>query len=355
MLPANGPLTTEQIDHVRSQLSTYLGEQNAKMPDVARSIGCSPKSLLQFMDPRHDGPLDDFARRINRWIMSQEQTGDVGFPTEMVETGVTNRMLGVIDSAMQLRSMAAIVGPSGIGKSTVFKAVASGMVPGAVHIELSSVDASKSAVIRRIAKELGGPARWRMQASFEWCVDHLSATSTLIMLDEVHYLSEAALNVVRDLHKRTSCPVVLGGTRDLLTTINDFNEYQGQFKRLVSLVYNITESLTPSKDSDEPPPMLYTVEEVRDFAMNMGIKLTIGAQEEASKYANLLGWGGFGSLGFLLINAHTLATLESRGRQTNPHVHEKHINSALRQMEGASGFDRVKHRTAQSERRVKTA
>jgi DNA transposition AAA+ family ATPase len=348
MLPTHGPLDAGHIAHVRTNIAAYLQDRGIDLKQLAAQIGCSPKSLLKFTDDKHDETQDDFVRRVDKFLKQRMHDGGASLPAEIVQTGVTSRILGVIQQVVRLGSIGAIVGPSGIGKSTVFKAVAAGLVPSSVHIELSSVDASKSAFIARLARELGGPARYRMQASFNWLIDHLSQSRRLIILDEAHYLGEAAFNVMRDIHKRTGCPVVFGGTQDLLSTINDFTQFHGQFKRLVAITYNITEE---THASGRP---LYTVDEVTAFAQATGIRLTTNAAEIGTDLANLLGWGGFGALGFLLINANILALRES-GRSTNVWVHDRHINSALRQMEGASGFDRVKQRTEQTQRKVAVA
>lgn len=352
MLPTHGPISPGQIDHVRTQLARFIGANHEKLPQIAKKIGCRPDALLKFMDDKYDGVLDDFARRINRWIVQQDRTGGAGLPAEMVKTSVTDRMRAVCHQTQQLRSMAAIVGPSGVGKTLVLKALEAGIIPGSKHIEFSATDKSPTGLIRRIAFELGGPSRYRMQESFAWIINHLTTTDAMLLLDEAHYLGEPALNIVRDIHKRTGCPIVLVGTQDLLDTVNDFNQFHGQFKRLISLVYNITEELAATGDP------LYTVDEVMRYASAMGLRLTLDAADETTGLANLLGWGGLGALGFLLINANTLATVEAKQSGSDLsrlHIHPKHINAALRQMEGASGLDRVKRRIAGPTRKVATA
>lgn len=362
MLPTHRPLNADEVAHVRGLIAHHLQDTGQTLPQLASLIGCSSKALLKFTDEKHDETQDDFCRRVDKFFKQRFSNGGAALPTEIVTTSVTSNMLAVIHSVVRLGSIGAIVGPSGIGKSTVFRAVTRGIINGSAYIELSSVDASKSAVIARIAKELGGPARYRMQASFNWVIDHLSQTRRLIILDECHYLSESAFQVIRDIHKRTGCPVVLGGTQDLLKTINDFTPFQGQFKRLVSLVYNITEECQVEHKQPDGTTLrkpLYTVDEVVNFATASGIRLTINAAEIATDLANLLGWGGFGSLGFLLINAQHIAIREAEinGRPSHRvHVHDRHVDHALRQMEGASGFDRVKHRsTEQTQRKVAVA
>lgn len=355
MLPNHGPLTERDFATVRSRFAAHVEETGRKIPETARMIGCQPSALAKFVleGTTYDATMDDFIRKINRWLLQQSFDGGVTAPAEMVKTGVTDRILGVVHQTNRLKSMAVIVGPSGTGKSTVFRACADGIVPGSVHIELSDADASKSAFIARLARELFGTARARMQESFNAIIAHLTQTRRMLILDEAHYLTANAMNIVRDIHKRTGSPIVLGGTQDMLGTLNDFNELHGQFKRLISMVYNITEECM---STGRP---LYTMEEVNAYATGMGIRLTYDAQDECTGLSNLLGWGGFGSLTYLLINAHTIALREANhaGKAVaRVHVHGKHIHSALRQMEGASGLERVKQRMdTQPLRKVRTA
>lgn len=355
MLPSHGPLAQQHYAQVRSQFAAHVAETGRTLPEVARMIGCTEGALAKFALDKtvYDATMDAFIRQVNRWLLQQSFDGGVTTPAEMVKTTVTDRILGVIHQTNRLKSMAAIVGPSGTGKSTVFKACAAGLVPGAVHVELASVDASRSALVARLNMELRGTRRYRMQESFGWIIEHLQQTRRMLIIDEAHYLSEQAAMTLRDVHKRTGCPVILGGTQDILSTINDFGSFHGQFKRLVSMVYNITEECMAT---GRP---LYTIDEVTAFATEMGIRLTLDAADESTGLANLLGWGGLGALGYLLINAHTLALREAntQGKSlSRVHVHGKHVQSALRQMEGASGLDRVKERMAnQPQRMVKTA
>lgn len=347
MLPGSGDLSPQHLDHVRKRLASFINDSGKKLPAVAKLMGRSPGSLLKFTTAEYDETLDDYIRFVDTWLNTHAINGGIGMPAEMVKTTVTENMLGVIGQAVQLGSMVAIVGPSGVGKSLVFRTMTHKM-PGTIHIELSAVDASKSALVQRIASEVAGTARHRMQESFNALVKTLAGSRRLIILDEAHYLTEQAFNIVRDLHKRTGCPVVFGGTMDILGTIDDFDAFHGQFKRLVSAVYNITEDIINAGGTP-----LYTVDEVLAFSKAMGIRLTLDGADEALGYANTLGWGGFGALGFLLINAQSYA----RHKTGNPRasVTADIISKSLRLMEGHSGLERTKSRGQEQLRRVKTA
>ena len=101
---------------------------------------------------------------------------------------------------------------------------------------------------------------------------------------------------------------------------------------------------------EETGDPLYSVEEVKDFAKNHGLRLSVDGADEATETANIPGWGGLGACEMLLKNAWKLT--EARGGRA---ISGSDIREALRQMEGATGFERTKARTRHGGRKVVAA
>ena len=74
----------------------------------------------------------------------------------------------------------------------------------------------------------------------------------------------------------------------------------------------------------------------------MKIKIDLAGADFVASLASTLGWGGLRSAAYLMLNANMLAKDKT--------VTVKHLNSALREMEGYDGFQRTKQKQTQSRR-----
>lgn len=336
MLPLDGELTLEQIDHVRQCVNARCDEQSLNYEQVDDKIGCARKAVRRFMEGRYEHNDSNMARKLDRWLKKSDPALG-GMPQAFVSTRIAKKMLGVIDQIHGRKSMGAIIGPSGVSKSTVLAYVEAGYITNSQHIELTSTDKTITQALRRIAGELGLNDQYHTQRLMRNIILHLRGTDRLLMIDEAHYLDKRAMNAIRDIHKGTKCPIVLVGTQDLLGTIDDFDQFHGQMKSLVAMTYNITVEANAS--SGKP---LYTLDEMMEYAKSMNIRLTISGASEVTDQANILGWGGLRLAAYLLLNANLLA----RGKP----VSEKHVNKALLDMMGHDGFQKAKLHSASAKK-----
>ncbi len=67
-------------------------------------------------------------------------------------------------------------------------------------------------LLSEIAEELGEDPYWHTQETFNLIENHLKQNPKVIIVDEVDYLIEKhTVETLRDLHDKTSCPIVLVG------------------------------------------------------------------------------------------------------------------------------------------------
>ena len=341
MLPETGELTNEQLDYVRERVRQKLNIDDITTEDIDHKIGAAKYSTSRFLQGKYDHSDTNFARRLDRFLIEQEM-GLGGLPIGMVRTGLVDRIVSVAKRVNTLQAMGSIVGPSGTSKSTVRKAIEAGIIPQSISVELTETDRTMAQFLRALSKAVGGEKNSSAQRSMNSIKDRLTGTGRLIMIDEAHYLDKRAMNSLRDVHKATGCPVLLFGTQDLLETINDFTAFHGQMKSLFAINYNIT---VEAQHSGEP---LFTIDDVLSYVKAMKLKIDTSGADVVARLASTMGWGGLRAAGFLLLNASVLA----KGQL----ITAKHINTALRQMEGADGFERTKFKMDQhTARRVAIA
>lgn len=339
MLPVSGSLTPDQLDFVRKRISERCDDKSLSYEQIDKKVGCARKAVRRFMDGNYEHSDSTFARKLDRWLKGTEP-GHGGMPTEYVSTIVAEKMIGLIKQVFLRKSMGVIVGPSGTSKSTVLKAVQTGFISNSVHIELNSTDSKLTPLLRRISIDLGLHERYNSQRLMFNINRALKGTDRLLMIDEAHYLDKRSVNALRDIHKATRCPIMLVGTQDLLETIDDFNEFHGQMKSLISMTYNIT------REIQQKGTPLYSVDEIIAYAKAMNLRLDISGADFVANLASTMGWGGLRSAAYLMLNASHLA----RGKV----ITAKMLNSALREMSGYDGFQQTKFKS-ESNRKVGAA
>lgn len=349
MLPVAGRLTEEQRDAVREDVAGYITKRELGLDDVADDIGLRKGDVERFLN---DGAGDRRTRQFNDWLNDRLRRDDPQLPRGMVSTTVTERMVGVVKATSQHGTMGLIIGPAGVGKSLVLKACESGLVPGCVHVECHSGTRNPRPFASWLARQVSTKGRIgstiphgtqrAMSHLVGDLIDRLRVHRRVLLIDEAHYLTKAALNITRDIHKQAGVPVVLVGSRDVAETLNDFTEFHGQFGSLFTYTYNVGEA-----QASRGRP-LYSVDEVARFAASMDIKLTKRGAIRLTELGCILGWGGLRRVQQVLLNARVMA---DEGQS----IDDVLVKRAMRDMLGSDEFDRVEWHREQTLLKVKVA
>lgn len=336
MLPNKVELQAHHHQQVKDRLEVFVETSGLTIAQIEKRFKCSKGVLKKFLARTQDHD-DAFTRKVDRFLVQQIDGSSGGLPTKMVNTRVTEKMIAVLKNTNTRKTMCVIVGPSGFGKTLVLKACASELIHGAVYIPLAGTDSTRTAFLRAISHALGLPIYAGGSVIFRKLVGELSGSDRMLLIDEAHYMNAEAANVLRDLHKQTGCPVAMVGTNDILRTVDDFDEFHGQYKSLVSMVYNITDEI------HENGRDLYTVDDVIEFAKECGLRISTAGADFICQLANTLGWGGLRSAGNLLLNADMMRLQHNKSKGLNQtHISDVHMKAALRDMEGARGFKRTR-------------
>ena len=330
MLPDTGPLTQDHIEYARSEFLAFLDQAGFNAHDVSRSTNqqYSITTIDKYL--RGDQVSDNIVRYLTRWMRQQRDALLDGAPSELVTTAVADEIIGIYSNTHRTRTMAIITGPSGCGKSTVAKTAAFGYIPGTLHIELPCIVRTGRQLLRFLAERIKVKGKSSAPLAQQRLVEHLEGTGRLIIIDECHFLNHNALLVLRDLHKLTGCPMVLQGTSTLINTINDFTEFKGQFRRLLSYVHEI-EHERSGEDGADP---LFTPEDVAKYIKSLRLRLTAGGRKLAVELVNQRDWGGLGKLTLVLLNCARVVA------EDQP-IDENVLWAVLSEMEGIRNTKRI--------------
>ena len=137
-------------------------------------------------------------------------------PAAFCQTPAATEMLAVLDWTIKLKSLGTIVGPPGLGKTTVLRHYADEN-RGAIYCVISPAEHSMSRMLRRVADALRLPQLYRGAAALERaiCEDVRCRRPRVLMIDEAQHLEDRALDELRCIHDETGLPIVFAGNESL--------------------------------------------------------------------------------------------------------------------------------------------
>lgn len=344
-MPANEKFTAEQIDCYVKQVREYMLQHDVSAAKVAREIDRSPSTVTEILNGKGRGDSSRTVRLLVGWMELHAKSAQSGMPNGFVTTSVTEKILAVLRAAQNSRTIALVLGPCGMSKSMVCKAATQGLIAGSVHIECTRGASRPGQFVKLWARRLDLSDKGSIGAVEDRIIDLLkNANARLQMIDEAHYLAGPSLDIVRDVHKQAGCGVALVGTIDVEKHTDDADFFHGQFARLISYRYDITE------DQMHDGTPLYTVDEIERFAASMGLRLTRDGANRLTGLACLPGWGGLGAASMLLIKAKLIAHAEGAEAISAAHLLAADQSSHTRRY-----VDRLDSRHKELVRKVKVA
>lgn len=301
MLPPDGPLAPEHLEHARKTLRMYLDEKKIPIAQAAKQIGRAPSSLSAWLVNNYGGDNDKLARLVMIFVEQHARGTKAGMPSGFITTTITERCLAVMREVQRTRTIGLIFGCAGVSKSLVCQAAEAGLIVGSVHVEATQGAHKAPQFAKLWARRLGLRFGGSLGDVEDRIITALRGSDRLQMIDEGQYLSKDALNVVRDVHKQAGVGVILMGTVDVDRAVDDATTWYGQFARLISYRYDILEEQL----SGGSP--LFSVDEIVRLAASMQLRLEGDAAEFLTELACIPGWGGLGATATLLLKARLLA------------------------------------------------
>ncbi len=274
MLPMDGKLTDEQTQDVRKRLLEYLYKSEQAAGVAAKAIGVAESTLSQWINGNYRGDCDKITRAINTWIADDARKRDVRVDLPYVPTQVAEEIRTVATVARDDGCMAVIVAPSGTGKTMVLRVLAE--TTSGVYIYCHTHMSA-----RKFLSELAGLLKARVHGSttadhLDAVCERLSGSSRPIYLDEAHQLRPDVFPVIRALHDKTGCPIVMAGTDQIMLHVDDRANHRGQFNSRC-IKYDLMQHVYNAEGPDQSGKLgrpLFTIDEVRQLFAHFNLKLS---------------------------------------------------------------------------------
>lgn len=274
MLPKNRPLTAREIADVREAFNVYLKAHDVTGSQAAREMKYSPAVITEWSRDKYKGNVEGITHAANDWMERDSRRRMSKRPSDYVSTWVAETIRSIAYQADKRGMMAAIVAPAGAGKTKVLKVLAQEM-RGVYHY--CDQDGSGRETLAALAMDLGhrGIARSTRAELKRWVIGALTGTNRVIFLDEAHQLGKG-VSFIRSIHDQAGVPIVMAGTADILTFVNDRTDGRGQFSSRC-IQYNLLDEVRNIESPDSGRAKgkdLFSMEEIKAFFAMKKIRLT---------------------------------------------------------------------------------
>jgi len=296
-------LTAEHIDSVRKTYNEYIFKFSITAATAAKATGIGASTLSQWSNSVYGGDNESLARKVNAWIADDARRRDVRVDLPFVPTKVAEDMRTMAKLAYDERCMAALVCPSGAGKTMVLKLLAQEM--NGFYIYCHELMTPKE-FVQTLAKAVKAATDGMTIASIiNAIVEKIIDSGRPIMLDEGQRLPPAVYGIVRTIHDRSQSPIIIAGTEEILKKINDRSNNAGQFHSR-TLRWNAMDYVENVADPDGQKlgRPLFSRAEVKALFAHMPMKLRPETEEMIWAITCLPGYGCVRTVKRILNLAH---------------------------------------------------
>ncbi len=155
-------------------------------------------------------------------------------------------------------------------------------------------------------------------------VNRLDGTKRMLMFDEIERVHYRTLELIRDLHDQTRCPVLLCGKPQIYEKlgfrhVGDFSVVTDQLAARVIIRRDLTE-----RTRGKNPQPLYSLDDIRKLVKMSDLKLHVSpdAVKWMQSRASTLGTGGIGIAMGCLYLAYKLAVVQNANTITADHLED---------------------------------
>lgn len=218
--------------NIKEKIIQLLEGRGYTQKKVATKTGLSTAVISQYLKGTYNGNISNVEATLADFISREESRAKRREVKEVfVQTQLAAMMLDLIDHAHMDGDIGVIHGPAGTGKSMILRQYAA-TNKGVILIEADPGYTAK-VLLQELCVRLGVNHTGNIHDLSEECIQALSGTGWVVLVDEAELLPYRALEVLRRIHDRSRVAVVLAGMPRLLINLKGA---RGEFAQLYGRV-----------------------------------------------------------------------------------------------------------------------
>lgn len=217
---------------IKEKLVQLLEGKGYTQKMVATKTGLSTAVISQYLKGTYNGNIGNVEAALADLISREEERAKRREVKEsFVCTQLAGLALGLISNTHTDGDIGVIYGPAGMGKSMVLREYAA-KNKGVILIEADPGYTAK-VLLQELCARLGVKKNGNIHELSEECIQALTGTGWVVLVDEAELLPYRALEVLRRIHDRSGVAIVLAGMPRLLINLKGS---RGEFAQLYSRV-----------------------------------------------------------------------------------------------------------------------
>ncbi len=222
MTPDHDPTKTytREVKEAITDFVAFMEEEHLSDTDAAAVLGCHTTTLQRTLRLQYRGRADNLAAKMAAHMEVARQRKLAPLKPPFVETSVSERVWETLDVALVERTLAVVMGGTGIGKTEATRAYLRQITDGSTAYLEALPCESLAAFAARLATAVGADAQKSAAATVETIVQVLgSGRDWLVVVDEGDYLDMDTLQALRMIQERAGIGMVWVVTGGFLETL----------------------------------------------------------------------------------------------------------------------------------------
>jgi DNA transposition AAA+ family ATPase len=217
-LNGNGHRNGAEGMSLKDQVAGVLARRGITQGQAAREAGMSETTLSQYRSDQYKGSIENVEKKLESWLRSSEESMAA---QQLVPDAPSFFLSRTADELMQsfryaqsIEDMVAVVGAPGIGKTSTCREYQR-QYPNVWLATMASHTTGVVPVLAEIREAVGGGKANGATALAKEICRKISGTGGLLIIDEAHHVSIAALDAIRSLHDTTHTAIALVGSMEM--------------------------------------------------------------------------------------------------------------------------------------------
>jgi DNA transposition AAA+ family ATPase len=224
--------TLPEIFRFIDQINQFLLLSGWSRERFAKSCGISQATLSQFMNGKYNGDVEKVKVKIATVLEREKEKSTLRVVNpNFIETSVSKRVFDIAKVAHMFCEICVCYADAGTGKTEAAREYAARKS----DVILIEADPGYTAVVlfKELHDKLGNGGTHNLHNTFAECVNRLTNSGRLLIIDEAEQLPYRCLEMLRRLHDHAGIGILLLGMPKLLGNLKGFrNQYDQLYSRV---------------------------------------------------------------------------------------------------------------------------